>query len=298
MRDLVLISNVEATYAADPKNALAPELITDAVDFAAGEPRTADDPARGFIVNADGSIAHLGVQRAQEVVAFFPWTTPGAFQSVGVDMVGNIWAAVERSTSDGGTDLYLERFDASTPLDAVTVHTFEVATATITGLGHHEGKSVWAYADKDLYGPYTVTGAQIVLDVPAYDVSVGLMSEWAVEPMPIREKLNEAQPFRPPGRIYELEVMVRNTGLFDISVNGGPAQEAAITFLGEQLADGGPFQSGGEMDLPLLDRLFTGPVKLDKGMLGFSKHPRWRLSQSKPAPIEVLSVRAELAFRG
>lgn len=296
MRELVLVSQVEAQYAADPKNVLAPQLISAAVDFAVLEPRTADEPARGFAVNADGSLAFLATQRAQEVVGFFPWTTDGAFRAAGVDVVGNIWGAVERETDDGA-DLYLERFDEDEFLDGVTKHAFEVPTATITGLAHHEGKVVWAVADDDLYGPFTVDGGQIVLEVPALDVTVGRFSAWELEPMPMRDKLTEQQPFRPPARLYELGISVINTGLLELSVNGGPFREVPMTFLGAKQHDASPFQSGGEMDLPLMQRLFTGEMKRD-GLLGWSRHPRWTLRQSKPAPVTITAVRSEIAFKG
>lgn len=296
MRELVLVSQVEAQYAADPKNVLAPKLISSAVDLASVEPRTADEAARAFIVNTDGVLAHLATQRAQEVVAFFPWTTDGKFRSVGVDVVGNIWTAVERESADG-PDLYFERFDEDEFLDAVTKHSFEVPTATITGLGHHEGREVWAVADGDLFGPFTVTGGQIVLEVTAQDVTVGRFAEWELEPMPIRDKLNEAQPFRPPGRIYELGISVIDTGLLELSVNGGPFREVPMTFFGEGLRDANPFQKGGEMDLPLMQRLLTGEVK-KQGLRGWSAHPRWTLRQSKPAPVTITSVRSEIAFKG
>lgn len=298
MREMVLVSNVEATYAADPKNVLAPKLISDAVDMAVIEPRSPDEAARGFVVNADGTIAHLATQRVQEVVAYMPWETPGAFRSVGVDVAGNIWAAVERATADGGSDNYLERFEPSTPLDCAVRYEFDVPTATLTGLEHLTGKpDVWAYVDGDLYGPIAVTGGIATLDVPGLDVTIGLGSPWEMEPMPLRDKLTETQPFRPPGRIYELEISCRSTGPIDLSVNGGPKREVPITFLGERQRDGGPFQSGGEMDLPLLERLFSGSV-LMQGLLGWSRHPRWTLSQSKPAPVEILAVRSEVAFKG
>ncbi|HRN83285.1 MAG TPA: hypothetical protein PK857_00575 [Hyphomicrobium sp.] len=296
MRELVLVSQVEAQYVAEPKNVLAPKLISAAIDFDVLEPRDPEDPAQGYVVNSDGTLAHLATQRAQEVVAFLPWTTPGAWRSVGVDVDGNVWCTVLRE-SDDGPDLFLERFDADEFLDGVTRHVFEVPTATITGLDHHEGCEVWAVADGDLWGPLAVVDGQIVIEVPALEVSVGRASPWELEPMPLREKLTETQPFRPPGRIYELGITCIDTGLLEVSVNGGPFREVPMTYLGVKQHDASPFQSGGEMDLPLMQRLFSGTVIVDK-LRGWSKHPRWTLRQTKPAPVEIVAVRSEVAFKG
>ncbi|CAN1721994.1 protein of unknown function [Hyphomicrobium sp. 1Nfss2.1] len=299
MRELVLVSAVEAQYVADPKNVLAPDLITRAIDFAVREPRKSDEPAMGLTVNEDGTIAHLATQRAQEVIGFFPWDTDGKFRSVGVDINANMWAIVERSTEADGADLYLERFDADTVLDATVTYEFTEPTSTLTGLKHLAGKAdVWAYVDGDLWGPLTVSaGGVCELDVAGIDVSIGLKSEWRSAPMPLRDKLNERQPFRPPGRIYEMGITVQSTGPIDLSVNGGPAREVPVTYLGDKQYDGGPFQTGGEMDLPLLERLFSGTITM-QNLRGWSKHPTWELSQSKPAPVEIIAVRTELAFRG
>ncbi len=301
LRELILVSAVEAQYVADPKNVLAPDRITAAIDMAVREPRRADEPALAMIVNADGSIAQLATQRAQEVVGFFGWKTDGKFSSVGVDVNANMWTIVERQTDAGGADKYLERFDDSkgSVLDAAIVYEFALPTSTLTGLKHIAGKAnVWAYIDGDLWGPLTVSsGGVCELPAAGVDVRIGLMSEWRTAPMPLRDRLTEKQPFRPPGRIYEMGITVQSTGPFDLSVNGGPAREVPVTYLGESQYDGGPFQSGGEMDLPLLDRLFTGTIAM-QNLRGWSRHPTWELSQSKPAPVEIIAVRTELAFRG
>lgn len=299
MRELVLVSAVEAQYVADPKNVLAPALITSAVDMAVREPRRADEPAIALVVNADGTLAQLATQRAQEVVGFFPWDTDGAFRSVIVDVNANMWAIVERSTVAGGADNYLERFDDASVLDAAIDYAFLVPTASVSGLMHVAGKSnVWGYIDGDLWGPLTVDASgNCALPASGLDVSIGIMSQWRCAPMPLRDRLTEKQPFRPPGRIYEMGITVQSTGPFDLSVNGGPSREVPVTYLGDKQMDGGPFQTGGEMDLPLMDRLFTGTITM-QNLRGWSRHPTWELSQSKPAPIEIIAVRTELAFRG
>jgi hypothetical protein len=298
MRELVLVSDVEVKYAAEPKNVLAPALISSAVDIAVTEPRVTDEAATGYVVNSDGTIAHLVTQKTQEVVAFLPWDTDGFFRSVGVDVGANVWVAVRRDTEAAGADLYLERFDADVPLDAALVFEFTEPTSVIPGLDHLEGKTdVWAYADGDLYGPFTVEDAEITLEVEALDVTVGQFRAIEIEPMPIRDKLSEAQPFRPPGRIYEMDISVNNSGPFDLAVNGGAAREVPVTFFGAKQADGGPFQTGGEMDLPLLDRLFTGSIPM-QNLRGWSDHPRWTITQSKPARLEIAGVRSELAYKG
>jgi hypothetical protein len=54
---------------------------------------------------------------------------------------------------------------------------------------------------------------------------------------------------------------------------------------------------GDSLELPLLQRLVTGVVRIT-GLRGFSRHPTIRLRQSMPAPIELRSIRYEVAHRG
>lgn len=293
MRELNLETAVDAKYVSNVKNVLAPKLVSQAVGFFGAEARTGDECARGWVVNADGTIAHMATLRDQEVVAFLPWTTDGKFIDGGVDIAGNVWIIVER---DG--DNYLERLDEATPLDATIVYDFDVPTTTLGGLGEFAGKTLIVYADGNCLGPHTVSGGgAITLAAPATSAFVGRAVDFEIEPMPFREKLNEAQPFKTPARIYELEFTVRNTGPFELSINDGPYQPVPITYFGNGMHDASPFQQGGNMELPLLERLFTGNILLTD-LQGWSRYPRWSVRQAVPAPIEITSVRMCVSYKG
>jgi hypothetical protein len=164
----------------------------------------------------------------------------------------------------------------------------------ITGLGLHEGREVWAYADGDLVGPFTVASGTITLDTAASDVIVGLFTPFEIEPMPLREKLQNGYPWRPPGRIFAAEIGLRNTGHLEISANGGPFRAVPLLFAGEAAKDAGPFASGGDPGLPMLERLKSGSITLSN-LKKWSAHPRLTLRQTKPAPVEITSIRCELA---
>jgi hypothetical protein len=293
MRELNLVTSVDATYVANVKNVLSPKLVTAAVDFFGAETRSGDEPARGWVINADGTIAHLATLRDQEVVGFLPWDTDGKFITGGADIAGNVWIIVEREA-----DNYLERLDETTPLDGTIAYSFSVPTSTLGGLGEFAGKSLVVYANGDCLGPHTVSGGgTITLASPATTAFAGRAVEWELESMPFREKLTEQQPFSVPARIYELEFTVRNAGPFELSINGGPYQPVPINFFGAAMHDPSPFQKGGNMELPLLERLYTGPIVLTD-LQGWSKYPRWNVRQALPAPIEITAVRLGVSYKG
>src|SRR5690606_6644335 len=98
-------------------------------------------------------------------------------------------------------------------------------------LDHLEGKAVWAYADDELLGPYTVENGSITIEQASLNVTVGLGPRVEGALQKLREKLTNSRPFRPPARIYELELSLADTGHLEISVNGGAFREVPLTFM-------------------------------------------------------------------
>ncbi len=137
-------------------------------------------------------------------MAITPGVTQGRIRTVAADIQRNLWFVVERDNALG-TDLYLERLDDNVSLDAAVTVT-GAPMIVVPGLDHLEGLSVYAYADRELVGPCTVRNGAITLDTPASSITAGLASTVSIKTLPIREKLQNTQPFKPPCRVYEAEL--------------------------------------------------------------------------------------------
>ncbi len=226
-----------------------------------------------------------------------PGETLGRGRAIGADTWRNIWWAVERQV--GGTaDLWLERMDDTALLDAQVTITGS-PLAVIADLDHLEGLAAWVYADGDLLGPFTVEGGEITLPEPASVTTVGLAAPIAGRTLPLREKLQEMQPFRPPVRVFLVEWSLRDCGPFEMRVGGGEWLEVPIRHF-----DGAPIPkdatgeepAGDLLDVPLLNRLYSGRVKME-GLTGWTRDGLIEWRQLAPAPFKMRALRYEVSYR-
>jgi hypothetical protein len=285
-------NNVDVNYDAQILSLLAPHLVSDVVDMAFRRARSTSEGNQLFCVNRDGSIAHLCLLKSQEVVAWTRHTTTaGSYRAVLADSAFNVYFAVERNG-----DLWLEQRDAERSTDA-TVRVTQ--TASVPGLAHvPPGTAVWAYADRDLQGPLNVSNGAVAIEALAAEVFAGLNFPVHAVSLPMRDKIAENQPFRVPARIFKAELTLTRTGDAQFATNGDAARNVPLHRI-----DGTPLPVDATgFDLPvdildqaLLDRLYTGPVLLEN-LSGFSRHPRWQITQTVPAPLTVKSVRLELVY--
>lgn len=287
-------SDAEQKYNADALSILAPQLLTDVVDMSCRPARSVRDGNMLFMVNADGSMAVMTLLRGQEVAAMCRWSMAGAaFRAVLAGSGYDVFAAVEI-----GSDIYFMKWRPDIPLDGA-VRVTGAGITEVTGLAHFNGGQVYAYADDDLLGPFTVAGGKITLPVAASDVTAGQEPPFRGDLQVVRERINNAQPFRAPMRIYELELALADTGGVAISTNGRPFQDVPLTRVDATLKDAGPLQSenGGRMELPTLQRLFTG-YRTVQGLQGWKKHPYISIGRQAPVPVHVKAIRYEVATNG
>lgn len=145
----------------------------------------AEPEPRLWGVRHDGVIAVLLLNPEEEIAAWSRMSTDGNYESVCARPTtgdeDEVWFLVDRPDYRVGTERFVEKlapesFDTLTQaqrLHCAVVYS-GVATTTITGLGHLEGASVYAWADGRESGPYTVASGQITLDYAAAYAVVGL----------------------------------------------------------------------------------------------------------------------------
>lgn len=286
-------------YTAEPLSLLAPQILTDVVDLAHRPGVQAKEASLVLLLNAAGDFAMLTFLRAQEVIALTPGDSGGdAVRALGVDKKRNLWWAVERQVG-GAADLWLERLDDAALLDAqVTIS--GAPSTTISGLDHLEGRDdVWVYADRDLLGPFSVAGGEITLVEAASEKIVGIAAPLSGKTLPLRDKLQEGQPFHPPVRVYEIEWSLRDCGPFEMRANGSDWREVPIRHF-----DGAPIPlettgeepAGDLLDTPLLDRLYGGRMRME-GLQGWTRDGIIEWRQLTPAPFKLRAIRYQVAYR-
>lgn len=288
------LTEAETSYTGDPLSLLCPHLLTGVVDVAPRKSRDVHEGNLILLINADGTAAALTTLRKQRVVAGAPWTTDGSYRRAIVSANHDVFLIVER-----GSDRWLEQWTPDMPLDWAT-RSIGASRTVVTGADYLDGRDdVWAIADGEVVGPLSVASGQFTLPAAAEDVTFGLLPEWRCRSQVLKEKIANAQPFRGPARIYEMDLALKSTGQIAIGTNGNAHAPVPLVRLGARNDYGGPLQTedGGAPGLPMYDRLYTGNV-LVTGLVGFDAHPYWELSRSVPAPVHVKSVRIEVVHKG
>lgn len=291
LRDYQFVADERASYQAEPLSLLAPHLLTGVVDMAYRPAASTSEGNLVLLVNADGTLAIMTLLRKQEVTALVRAPVDGRVKAVMVDPLRRIWLGVERNG-----DTSIEQWQDGLTLDAAVGSTGTVIQS-LGGLGHLEGKAVWAWIDGNLAGPLTVTDAAIALPFPGSDVRAGLPVLARLRTLPLRERLQNEQPFRPPARVYEVELSLLETGPVWLIANDGDALEMPVLRL-----DGLPLPGEGTgeevaalADASLMDRLLSGESVVD-GLEGWTTHAEIELFQTVPAPFTLRSIRYEISY--
>lgn len=171
-------------YGASDLTLLCPELLEAGVVRIAVQRRP---DTRVHVVLADGTAGIMVLEPGEEVTCWVTVETDGLIEDV-VILPGapedKVYYTVNR-TINGVTKRYLEKWALESEGRGAVLtklaDSFKVyqgaATATITGAGHLEGKTVTVWADGIDVGTKVVSGGQFTLDVAASTVVYGLYYE-------------------------------------------------------------------------------------------------------------------------
>ncbi len=233
---------------------------------------------RLHVIMADGSLATLTVYRAENVNAWSRQDTDGAFTSVAV--VGpTVYVLVRR-----GAATLIEKFDTAFATDSAVSAAADPATATWSGLGHLDGRTVAVVADGAPVGNATVSGGSVDLVYAAATVEVGLPYTHRIAPMPpilASGKSGMGVKVRP----VSLTLRLRETPAVRLDVGRGYI-DLPFRTLGEGLLDAPPVPFTGDKTVRALGWRTIGPT------------PMWSIVQETPLPFNLLSVVLRLAANG
>lgn len=175
-----------------------------------------------WAVTVDGALIGLTHDKDHQVFAWHRHTLGGGFVEDLCVIPGanqdELWLIVRR-TINGVEKRFIEvmaDFDfGDDPKDAFYVAcglTYDgLATSTITGLGHLEGKTVEVFADGAVHGTKVVSSGSITLDAPASVVHVGLPYVSTLEPLDLQGGSMEGTSAGKNKRIHGVAVYFHKT---------------------------------------------------------------------------------------
>lgn len=269
-------TDVEGNFIATDISLLAAHLIKDVTDLAIREASSSTSGNQLIAILSSGEARIATLLREQEVTAFARLTTAGDFIAVSENGRNELSFIVERNGARK-----LERMESGLLLDEAQTIVNGAPAATITGLARFNGRSIWALADDNVFGPFTVASGQIVLPVAATTVTVGTWTPPIVETLPPPRDIGPNTVLRRKARIHTLHLSLIDTTSVAISVNGGAPIDIDLGRYGTVLAD-----------VPELQQPFSGVIKLS-GLRGFADEPNVTVTQVRPGRMTVRSLTIE-----
>jgi hypothetical protein len=264
--------DVQQAYEAPDLALLAPHLIT------APSALCWDAVNRWLhVVNADGTLATLALQRSEQVQA---WTLQeigdGTLPVTGAAQLGAVtYLAVDRDD----TPLLL-RFDAAAHTDACLFGS-DGSGYIWSGLDHLEEAEISVVADGGDAGTFTVTNGQITLPRVAETVEAGLAFTHVIRPLspsllqqPEETPASRWRPVTATFRLYQ-------TGQLRLDYGQG----AHVV----------PLDVSDDVALDAVPPLFSGEVSVRMSGWRHTAGPAWRIIGSAPVPLTLLSVETEVS---
>lgn len=237
-----------------------------------------------WAVTEEGNLIGMTYERAQNVVGWHKHDTDGLFESV-ASIYGSdedeVWVSVQR-TVNGSTVRYIERFNPvewESKEDAFYVDsglTYDgVATDTVSGADHLEGKTVDVLADGAPVQGLVVSSGSVTLPFEASVIHLGLPYETTLQPMRLDVDPSAGVS---QGQFKAIrEIVVRFYKTLGCSYSDGIDAFETLSFrdTDDEMDDSPP--------------LFTGDKEIEfEG--GYEFEGNVILKQSQPLPMTVLAM--------
>lgn len=263
-----LFNFTEDAYVATEISTLAAHLIKTPVDMAV---ELGVDGDYVYVVNTDGTMAVLNVNRAQGIAAWVEFTTNGTFERV-VEVGDKIYVVVKRTINSNVTR-YLEVFDSTFYTDAGVQQTGS-QQETWGALAHLEGELVKVRGDAMALQDQTVSGSAITIEIPVDAIEVGLGYTATVIPMPVATEAQTGSMLNRRKRIAKaiLDLYQAN----DVFVNGWKVYDRSL--------------GSAALDNP--QALLTGLFEIR--LLGWERRPEVTITQAEPMPFTLLGLDLEV----
>ena len=242
-----------------------------------------------WAIRDDGVLLSLTYQREHGVLAWTRNDTDGKYIDV-ISIPGNVesdvWFIVLRNIN-GTERYYVEKLAPEMKSDDMTEAKFVdsyleysgVATDTITGLSHLEGKEVHVLGDLAVVTPTTVSSGQITLDTEVSDAVIGLSYNTDILPLMPDVVDDQGPTLGRTRKLTDLYLMFFETVLAEYAsyCDGVLGEMREIPFLDPNSVSNEPIDP------------FTGIIKCDVDAFQ-DMETKVLIRQSKPLPMTLLSV--------
>ena len=179
-------------------------------------------------------------------------------------------------TTRNGSDLDLEIFDSTVPMDSYITVSIGASTNIVTGLDHLESQTVKVRVDGWLHPDRTVSGGEITLqrEVENVTVYVGLGYTQLFKTLPLDKGSVNGSGRAHSKKWKDIFVDLISSGLPKIN---------------------GQYPADRNIDTPMgtPSPLITGPIKVND--LGFSKPAYVEVKQTEPLPLVVSAIYGEIS---
>ena len=270
-----IYSDAEAAYVTTAVSALSAHLINDPVQMTILRGAINRPESYAFLLNSDGTLAVFTSSRAEQRAGWSEWTTQGKFQSI-CTVDDRVFILGQYDKGDGTEKFIMMEFDSNLNLDFSDDFT---GTAGIFDVSSHfaNGAVVDVINGTDYLGTFTVASGNV--DVSAVQeitsAEIGLSFDVEAETLPIDANVSNGPLTGDPRSVNRVVLDLLST--LSVSVNEKPL------IIREVLDD---FS---------LDRVaVTG--KKEFRLLGYSKDPTIKITQTAPLSLQVNAIIAEVSF--
>lgn len=230
-----------------------------------------------YVPRADGVMATLTADQEQGVFGWARQITNGLIESVCSVPVadGDRVFAVVRRIINGAPVRYIEMFDPALLTDSALTGSNPSGATTWTGLNHLEGRTVNVKADGVALTDRVVTGGEITIERPAFDIEIGL--NYSSKVVTLTPELPTDRGSSQGANMSINRIIVRLLDTIGCTIN---YQIVPFKQLGLEVLDKPP-------------QPFTGDK--EAGNLGWeSGFAQTIIQQNKPYPFHLLAVIAEV----
>tara|TARA_R100001460_G_scaffold10461_1_gene24773 strand:- start:7730 stop:9994 length:2265 start_codon:yes stop_codon:yes gene_type:complete len=265
----------EGAYVSNAVSTLSSHMITDVVQATVLRGAINRPESYALFLNSDGTIAVFTSNRAEQRAGWSKFTTDGKFHSI-CTIDERVFFVGAYDTGAGTTKFVLNEFDSSLNLDFA--NTFS-GTAGVFDVSSHfaNGATVDVINGTDYLGQFTVSGGNVDVSAVASITSaeIGYKFNVEAETLPIDAQVAGGPLTGNPRSVNRVILDLLDT--LSVSVNN---KELIIRTVLDDFS---------------LDRT---PVdgKKEFRLLGYSKDPTVKITQSAPLSLQVNGIIAEVTF--
>lgn len=294
-------TDVQGNYETNSISLVGAHLFADLTGHAVQRAATRGAANRHFVLRADGALRTGSILREQDVTGYGRWTTDGATIDVAVDGDNETWSIVARPRG-GGTTRTIERFSTTALFDGQVERPIAAGASVVSGLAMHEGATVWAIVDADVFGPFVVASGAIALPRAALASGVAIVGRWrppVIETLPLSGLVTESIWVQRRSRIHTVRISVEDTTSIAVAANfvkddpeQSPLDAAAGRIFDVPLKRYGQAADVGELASPV-----SGWIAVT-GIKGFVDEPTVLVTQLRPGRMTIKAMVLEATKGG